>query len=74
MSKENSLFALAVLITAVLSVTLTALVDQKRWEAHERQQQEELQQRMLQGENNIRRQQQEELQQRMLQGKTKSAQ
>jgi hypothetical protein len=52
--KKDGLLALTVIITAVLSVALTTFVDQKRWEAHERQQQEDLQRRMLQGENEIR--------------------
>jgi uncharacterized membrane protein (DUF106 family) len=54
MSKEKSPFVLAVLIAAILSITLTAFCDQKRWEAREKQQQEEVQRRAVQAERELR--------------------
>ncbi len=54
MSKENSPYVVAVLITAILSITLTAFVDQKRWEAREKQQQEEVQRQAVQAESQLR--------------------
>ncbi len=45
---------LAVLITAVLSALLTEFIDQKRWEAHERQQKADAQQEMIRIEDQVR--------------------
>jgi uncharacterized membrane protein (DUF106 family) len=54
MSKKKPPYVLAVLITAMLSITLTAFVDQKRWEAREKQQQEEAQRQAVQAESQLR--------------------
>ncbi len=52
--KKKPPYVLAVLITAILSITLTAFVDQKRWEAREKQQQEEWQHQAVQAESQLR--------------------